>query len=181
MWNASEPARKTEPQVTSPLPSEWRSSKQWRVKRVAHRSLRPFVYLLKHIAPLWPFGHKRILLLEDDPSMQRLVTKLLRSLHVKVQLFGNGRAVVAGIAANGARYDVLLLDLMMPHEGGLTVLRHLRDHNPSLLGRVILLTGSGSAITDPWSNLVYAVVHKPFDGAALVTTVRACVEQPVSQ
>ena len=142
----------------------------------ASRVRRGSVHFAKRIARLWPLGRKRVLLLEDDTSMQRLVVKLLRPLHVKVELFGNGRDVVAKILKESERYDVLLLDLMMPHEGGLTVLRNLRDHHLSLLGRVILLTGSGNAITDPWSPLVFAVVHKPFEGSALVTTVRACVQ-----
>ena len=124
-----------------------------------------------------PFGHRRILLLEDDASMHRLVKKVLRPLHVKVELFGNGRDVVDRLATRGKRYDVLLLDLMMPHEGGLTVLRSLRDTQASLLERVIVLTGSGRAATDAWSDLVFAIVHKPFDSAALLETVRACVEQ----
>jgi DNA-binding response OmpR family regulator len=143
------------------------------------RPLRRFAHLLKRVAP---FGHKRILLLEDDPSMQRLVSRLLRSsLHVRVELFGDGRAVVARIANAGDRYDALLLDLMMPHDGGLTVLRNLREHHPSLLAKVILLTGSGSGITDPWSPHVFAVVPKPFEGSALSATVRACIRKRVSQ
>ena len=124
-----------------------------------------------------PFGHRRILLLEDDTSMHRLIKKVLRPLHVKVELFGNGRDVVARLAAHGKRYDALLLDLMMPHDGGLTVLRSLRDSQASLLERVIVLTGSGPAITDAWSDQVFAIVHKPFDSPALLETVRACVEQ----
>jgi len=150
------------------------------VKKIEHRPLRRLVNLLSRVAPQWPFGRKRILLLEDDASMQRLVSKLLRSLRVRVELFGNGSAVVARIATKRERYDGLLLDLMMPHDGGLTVLRNLRDHHPALLRRVILLTASGKGITDRWSHLVFAVVHKPFDGSALVATVRACVAQPVS-
>ena len=135
---------------------------------------------LMRFAHLWPFGYKRVLVLEDDTMMQKLVAKLLRPLHVRVDSFGNGRDVVRKIAVGGERYDALLLDLMMPHDGGLTVLRDLREHHPSVLRRVILMTGSGTSITDPWSPLVFAVVHKPFDGSALVTTVRACFEQPES-
>jgi DNA-binding response OmpR family regulator len=147
------------------------------MKKIVRPPLRQFVRLLNRVSR--PFRHKRVLLLEDDTSMQKLVAKLLRSLHVKVEIFGDGRAVIARIATEGEQYDALLLDLMMPHEGGLTVLRDLRDHHPSLLGRVILVTGSGSGITDPWSPLVFAVVPKPFDGSVLVTTVGACVRQHV--
>ena len=133
---------------------------------------------LRHIARLWPFGYKRVLVLEDDTMMRKLVAKLLRPLHIRVDMFGNGRDVVRKIAAEGGRYDALLLDLMMPHEGGLTVLRNLQQHNAALLRRVILMTGSGTGITNPWSHLVFAVVHKPFDGLDLVNTVRECVRQP---
>jgi len=132
------------------------------------------------IAHLWPFGYKRVLVLEDDTMMQKLVAKLLRPLRVRVDVFGNGRDVVRKIAADGERYDAMLLDLMMPHDGGLTVLRDLRRNHPSILRRVILMTGSGTGITDPWCPLVFAVVHKPFDGSALVTTVRACFQQSES-
>lgn len=135
---------------------------------------------LQHIARFWPFGFKRVLVLEDDTMMQKLVAKLLRPLHVRVEMFGNGRDVVRKIATDGERYDALLLDLMMPHDGGLTVLRSLREHHPSLLRRVILMTGSGATITEPWAPSVFAIVHKPFDGSALVITVQACFQQPES-
>jgi DNA-binding NtrC family response regulator len=138
------------------------------------------VRALRHIARLWPFGYKRVLVLEDDTMMQKLVAKLLRPLHVRVRIFGNGRDVVRKIELEGERYDALLLDLMMPHDGGLTVLRHLSKHHPALLGRVILMTASSDSIIGPWAPRVFAVVHKPFDGSAVVTAVRACLKHPES-
>lgn len=162
--------------MNSLTPSVARALSAGGLKTAPKRRLRgQFAQFMKHIAS--PFRRKRVLLLEDDTSMHRLVAKLLRPLHVKVEPFGNGRAVVARIASDSGRYDVLLLDLMMPHHGGLTVLRNLRDHHRSLLGKVILLTGSPRGITDPWSPSVFAVVHKPFVGSALVATVRACVQK----
>ena len=135
---------------------------------------------LRHISRLWPFGYKRVLVLEDDTMMQKLVVKLLRPLPVKVDIFGNGRDVVRTIDAGRERYDSFLVDLMMPHDGGLTVLRHLRQQHPSLLRRVILMSASSHTVIDPWAPLIFAVVHKPFDGSALVTAVTACLQQPES-
>lgn len=132
---------------------------------------------MRALRPLWPFGYKRVLVLEDDTAMQKLVRHLLRPLHVRTDVFGHGRDVVRRID-DGARYDALLLDLMMPHDGGLTVLRHLRETQSATLSRVILMTGSGSSVTDPWSHLVFAVVPKPFDRSVLKATVRACLLQP---
>ena len=158
-----------------------RTARNERVKWMVLLPLRPFGLLWNRVASVWPGSRRRVLLLEDDTSMQRLVAKLLRRRGVRVEVFGDGRSVVARVATAGGRYAALLLDLMMPHEGGLTVLRDLRDHDPSLLGRVILLTASGSGVTDPWSPRVFAVVHKPFSSAELVTTVRACMKQPGSR
>ena len=136
--------------------------------------------MVNPLGQLWPFGYKRVLILEDDTMMQKLAARLLRPLHVKVDIFWNGRDVVRKVELEGERYDALLLDLMMPHDGGLTVLRHLSEHHPSLLRRVILMTASSNSIIDPWAPRVFAVVHKPFDGSVLVTTVRACFRQPES-
>lgn len=132
---------------------------------------------LRGVVRLWRFGYKYVLVLEDDTMMQKLVVRLLRSLHVRVDVFGNGRDVVRKVDVQGERYDALLLDLMMPHDGGLTVLRHLREHYPALLRRVILMTASTNSIIEPWAPLVFAVVHKPLNGSVLVTTVQACLEQ----
>src|SRR5438552_403791 len=69
-----------------------------------------------------------ILLLDDDPSMHRLVKAILTREGFKVDAFLTGRQAIAAI--DGGEYAALLLDLMMPHEGGMTVIRHLRRKNP---------------------------------------------------
>lgn len=142
------------------------------MKGIARRPSGQFVHVLKRVKALWPFGYKRILLLDDDTSMQKLVAKLLKSLHARVDLFGDGRAVIARIATKIDRYDVLLLDLMMPHEGGMTVIRHLREKKPELLQRAILLTASPESLVDTVSRHVPNVVHKPFKAETLIEVVR---------
>ena len=117
----------------------------------------------------------QVLFVDDNIDLHRVMQALLRFAGHEGVCLPSGEAALEYLKTT--RPDVLLLDLMMPHDGGLTVLRNLREHQPSLLGRVIVLTGSGRAATDPWSELVFAIVHKPFDPAALVETVQACVRQ----
>jgi DNA-binding response OmpR family regulator len=112
----------------------------------------------------------RVLLLDDDPSMQRLVATLLKREGFKVDVFLTGRDAIRAMTRD--RYDALLLDLMMPHEGGLTVIRHLEAHDKAQLARVIVLSGSTESIIDGVRNSVAAVVHKPFEPAHLVDFVR---------
>jgi DNA-binding response OmpR family regulator len=112
----------------------------------------------------------RVLLLDDDPSMQRLVSKLLQREGYRVDSFLTGRDAIR--ALNSEWYDVLLLDLMMPHEGGMTVIRHLRQKNPDLLKRALVLTGSPRSVIDTIESEVAGVVQKPFEAPQLVQAVR---------
>ena len=112
----------------------------------------------------------RVLLLDDDPSMQRLVSALLQREGYRVETFLTGRDAMRAMDAK--EYDVLLLDLMMPHEGGMTVIRHLRAQQPDLLHRVLVLTGSPQAIIGKVKNEVAGVVKKPFEAPELIGAVR---------
>jgi DNA-binding response OmpR family regulator len=112
----------------------------------------------------------RVLLLDDDPSMQRLVSKLLKDEGFRVDVVLTGREAIAAIGA--AKYDVMLLDLMMPHEGGLTVIRHLEAGDKGKLQRVIVLSGSPESVLGNVRDSVAGIVQKPFEPEQLIGAVR---------
>ena len=112
----------------------------------------------------------RVLLLDDDPSMQRLVSKILKDEGFKVDVVLTGREAIAAIGAEP--YDAMLLDLMMPHEGGLTVIRHLEARDKGKLRRVIVLSGSPESVLGNVRDSVAGIVQKPFERAELVDVVR---------
>ena len=113
---------------------------------------------------------KRVLLLDDDPSMQRLVVNILGNQGFRVDAFLTGNQAIGALKQH--RYDVILLDLMMPHEGGMTVIRHLRVNDPKSLKRSILLTASPDSLIDALSGEVETVVQKPFEAGQLIDAVR---------
>ena len=117
---------------------------------------------------------KRVLLLDDDVSMQRLVARILGKSGFRVDVFLTGNQAIAAIRRQ--RYDVILLDLMMPHEGGMTVIRHLRTNDPKTLKRSILLTASPDSLIDALSCEVETVVQKPFEAEQLIDAVRRMSE-----
>jgi len=112
----------------------------------------------------------RVLLLDDDPSMQRLVAALLKNEGYRVDVFLTGRDALRSIEKND--YDVLLLDLMMPHEGGMTVIRELREKKPELLSRSLVLSASSQSVIGTVRNQVAGVVTKPFTSPDLIGAVR---------
>jgi DNA-binding response OmpR family regulator len=117
---------------------------------------------------------RRVLLLDDDPSMHRLVSTLLKREGYRVDTFLTGRDALS--ALEKTEYDVLLLDLMMPHEGGMTVVRHLLANQPDVLRRVLILTGSTQGVIGTVKNEVAGVVRKPFEAPDLIDAVRRISE-----
>lgn len=115
------------------------------------------------------------LLLDDDPAMQRLVASVLRRAGYRVDVVSAGDQAIEKIAAK--TYDILLLDLMAPTEGGLTVIRHLKKANPAMLRRVVLVTASPESVLRSVAGDAAAVVHKPFEAKDLLATVKRVISQ----
>ncbi len=116
---------------------------------------------------------RRVLLLDDDPAMQRLIAAVLRRAGYRVDVVSTGVQAVEKIAK--VDYDVLLLDLMTPTEGGVTVIRQLKKTNAALLKRVVLVTASPESILKSIARDAAAVVHKPFEPAQLLAAVERIV------
>jgi DNA-binding response OmpR family regulator len=117
----------------------------------------------------------RLLLLDDDPAMQRLIATVLRRNGYHVEVVSSGSQAIEKMAR--VKYDALLLDLMTPTEGGMTVVRHLKQTAPAMLQRVVLVTGSPEAVLKTVAPDVAAVVQKPFDTAELIATVQRVTSQ----
>jgi len=117
----------------------------------------------------------RLLVLDDDTSMQKLVSTLLRKQGFRVDVFSAGRQAIDSLATRD--YDALLLDVMTPTEGGLTVIRHLREHKPDMLKRVVLVTASPDSVLKGVEGDVFGIVHKPFKADELIDMIARLLAQ----
>ena len=117
----------------------------------------------------------RLLLLDDDPAMQRLISALLRRAGYRVDVVSAGTPAIEKLGK--VEYGALLLDLMTPTDGGMTVIRHLKQNRPELLRRVLLVTASPESLLKSVAPDVAAVVQKPFDADQLLATVERVVTQ----
>ena len=119
---------------------------------------------------MFPFRRrKRVLMLDDDSAMRRLVALLLQRAGYRVDCFVSGNDAIHALGHK--HYAAILLDLMMPLEGGMTVIRHLREQAPAKLRRVILVTGAPDGVIGPLRNEIFGVVRKPFQHDAIVKMV----------
>jgi CheY-like chemotaxis protein len=117
---------------------------------------------------------KRILVVDDDGSILRLVATILRRELYHVDTAGGGREAIAKIELTS--YDVIVLDLMMPDVSGLDVLRSLEVRTPRIKCVVLLSAASSFDVARSKNPNVFAALRKPFDNSALIAMVRGCAE-----
>lgn len=115
-----------------------------------------------------------IFLMEDSPSLRRIITRYLRDADHNVTAFENG--VVSRDAAMLARADVLVTDLSMPETDGRQALRNIHRLRPEL--PVIVMTGM-ERFADPVLDTAFGYLHKPFQDHELLELVeRALAQEP---
>ena len=119
---------------------------------------------------MFPFRRKRALLLDDDAAMRRLASLLLKRAGFAVDAVVSGNDAIDAI--ENQQYAAIMLDLMMPLEGGMTVIRYLRENAPAMLRRVIVITGAPDSVLDPVRDEIFAVVRKPFRKEDLIETAK---------
>jgi two-component system repressor protein LuxO len=118
-------------------------------------------------------GGTTVLVVEDDGSLRTLFLALLRRYGFAVECANDGAEAIARLERK--RYDVVVLDLMIPVVNGFDVLRHLAAKDPALLRRVVVTTGvSDKVLRTIDAGSVFSVLRKPFDIDMLVQTIADC-------
>jgi DNA-binding response OmpR family regulator len=121
-----------------------------------------------------PNGSARILLVDDEQSIQTLLSYPLRKdgYHVTSALDGNE----ALRRFEEGRFDLVILDLMLPQMGGVEVCRHLRSRSQV---PIIMLTAKGSE-TDKVAGLEVGAddyITKPFSMREFRSRVKAALRR----
>jgi CheY-like chemotaxis protein len=119
----------------------------------------------------------RVLLVDDEPAIGRVLTRALEGLH-DVEATASGRALLARIAA-GERFDVIISDLMMPEMTGMDLHAELRSVAPDQAERMVFLTGGAftSRARDFLSTVENPVIEKPLERKDLVGAIAAMLER----
>ncbi|WP_367924398.1 response regulator transcription factor [uncultured Ruthenibacterium sp.] len=117
----------------------------------------------------------RILVVEDEPELNRLLTKRLKDAGYSVDSCTDGQSALDHLP--GAEYDALVLDIMLPGLSGLDVLRRMRnDRNRT---PVLLLTARDS-IEDRVTGLDAGAddyLVKPFSFEELLARLRVLLRR----
>ncbi|MCW2573354.1 MAG: response regulator receiver protein [Frankiales bacterium] len=115
----------------------------------------------------------RILVVDDEPNVRRLLSVQLGLAGHEVDIAEDGAAALVSLGQH--RPDVLVLDVMMPHVDGWGVLAALRSKPQFVDLPVILLTAKDQAedVAHSWDLGASMVMSKPYDGDRLIAVIEA--------
>ena len=119
---------------------------------------------------------KRVLLIEDEPSIIEAIRFILTRDGWAVQTHSDG--ATAGARVREARPDVLILDVMLPGRSGFDILEELRADPVTAALPVLLLTAKGQTADRERAERSGAsrYMTKPFSNAEVLASVKALAE-----
>lgn len=121
-------------------------------------------------------GNRRVLIVDDDQAIRRLLVMYLRRGGFQLLEAPNGREALAEMRAGNA--DLVVMDLMMPEVSGWDVLRaRAADALLKRIPMIVVTASKNPKVTaDALDRGAFAVLGKPFDLDALLTAVTTCLE-----
>lgn len=127
-------------------------------------------------APPQPDEALRILVVDDEPEIVDLVRSMLEGAGYEVASAETGAVALALL--DEARFDAIVSDLRMPDLDGAALWRAVRERNPVLARRMVLVTGDtlspgACAFID---DTHCRTLEKPFAKSDLLAAVRAVLD-----
>lgn len=121
----------------------------------------------------------RILLVEDDKMIAEAVSNGLKTARYAVDWVNNGNT--AEQALNSQQYDLVLLDLGLPGQDGLQVLKHLRQEKNNTPVLIVTARDDLDSRLAGLDGGADDYIIKPFDLSELLARIRAVLRRQSGQ
>lgn len=119
---------------------------------------------------------RRILVVDDEPAIRRIVSRLLTESGYDVHEASNGAEALAIVQAAPDLLDLVVSDIIMPHLNGIELLESLVSVCPGL--PCILITGfAPDELTARGLTAPCGVLTKPLREDTFLAEVRRCLGQ----
>lgn len=122
----------------------------------------------------FPDRRNRVLVIDDDAEVRRVLSGLLEAAGFRVMTASDGAQALAMLEWRAA--DAVLCDIFMPNKEGIETCTELRRRYPAL--RVIAMSGAAGAsgyLRAAEQLGAVASLHKPFTGQELVAVLQGAL------
>ena len=123
------------------------------------------------------FAGKRLLVVEDNPLNQEIASEILTSMDFAVDVASDGEEAVAIMKkAQVGQYDLILMDIQMPHMNGYEATRQIRGLPNPGISSIPIVAMTANAFEDDRLEAISAgmsgYIAKPIEIAKLVQTLK---------
>src|SRR5436853_4208899 len=122
-----------------------------------------------------PPEHAKILVVEDDPDIRRILEMFLTEKGFRVKIAADASRALDMLAEEPI--DLILSDVRMPGMSGLDLLRHVKEHDPEIQ---LVLMSAYSSVKDAVEAIRLGAadyVEKPIDFRRLDRVLHAVLEK----
>lgn len=122
-------------------------------------------------------SYKKILIIEDDPNISKLIDYNLQKAGFKTNTEYSGENVIQIL--NSEKYHLVILDLMLPGINGLEVCKKIKNDKRLQSVKILMLTAKGEELDKVLGFELGAddYVVKPFSPRELVLRVKAILRR----
>ncbi|RTL29077.1 MAG: response regulator [Rhodocyclaceae bacterium] len=120
----------------------------------------------------------RILVVDDEPFNLDIVGEYLDEMGFELVMVDSGEAAWQALSKPDSRFDLVLLDRMMPGMDGISVLRRIKSDERLRSIPVIMQTAATSPeqVREGLAAGAFYYLTKPFEGEALQTIIRSALD-----
>jgi len=122
-----------------------------------------------------PEPFSRILVVDDEPGIREGCRRVLVPLDFHVEVAENGHEALRKVRSG--KFDLVLLDIMMPDVSGIDLLEPIRQHDPDIV--CIIITGYATVelAVQAVKRGAYDFISKPFSADELILAVTQGLER----
>jgi signal transduction histidine kinase/CheY-like chemotaxis protein len=126
-----------------------------------------------------PFKSRQVLVAEDNPINQRIVSYQLQRMGFQVDLVANGRQALEKFATH--QYDLIILDIQMPVLDGYQVAKKIRETETVSGHRIPIIALTANAMKGDKEQYLEAgmdgYISKPFTHETLLKEISSLLNQ----
>jgi DNA-binding response OmpR family regulator len=120
--------------------------------------------------PIW--REASVLVVDDEPSLRRMIRRRLEAEHFQVEEAGDGESALQLIQSRLEPFDLVLTDLSMPGIDGRQIQETLKRYRPTVAVLCMSARPEELPPVDPADSSI-EVLRKPFNEAELYLAIRA--------
>jgi len=123
-------------------------------------------------------GTERIMVVDDEEAIRRMIGEVLGHLGYHVDLFSDGVAALERFNRDPEAYDLVITDQTMPKMTGVELAQNVLKARPAT--PIVLCTGFSSAVSseDAQEMGISSFIMKPVTYSSLAATVREVLDGP---